>query len=158
MGWTWLGSSPGQSFRRLPRFEFTPPGNGLCAARLTSNAAGRDIEEAMAYTIANLQEVRDALPHSRLAITEAGWATLASEFGARASEEKQKRYYHDLYAWTGKMNITTFFFEAFDEDWKGNPTNPFGAEKHWGLFTTDRKPKPGMRDLYPKPALAKPVQ
>ena len=39
------------------------------------------------------------------------------------------------------MQITTFFFEAFDEDWKGNPDDPLGAEKHWGLFTSDRKPK-----------------
>ena len=102
---------------------------------------GKDIHEAMSYSIANMQAVRKALPQSRLVITEAGWATVASEFGPRASEEKQKRYYHDLFAWTDKMNITTFFFEAFDEDWKGNPSDPLGAEKHWGLFTVDRKPK-----------------
>lgn len=110
---------------------------------------GKDIEEAMAYTIANLQEVRNALPRSRLAITEAGWATVASEFGTRASEEKQRRYFHDLYEWTSKMNITTFFFEAFDEDWKGSPQDPLGAEKHWGLFTVDRQAKLVMQALYP---------
>ena len=43
------------------------------------------------------------------------------------------------------MNITTFFFEAFDEDWKGETSNPLGAEKHWGLFTVDRKPKQVMQ-------------
>jgi exo-beta-1,3-glucanase (GH17 family) len=43
--------------------------------------------------------------------------------------------------WSKEMNITNFFFEAFDEDWKGNPDNPLGAEKHWGLYTVDRKPK-----------------
>jgi exo-beta-1,3-glucanase (GH17 family) len=47
-------------------------------------------------------------------------------------------------------NITTFFFEAFDEDWKGNPNNPLGAEKHWGIFTVDRKPKLVMQELYPE--------
>ena len=109
----------------------------------------KDIDEAMAFTIANLQAVRNALPSSRLVITEAGWATVAREFGSRADEEKQKRYYHDLYAWAGKMNITTFFFEAFDEDWKGEPNDPLGAEKHWGLFTVDRKAKSVMHDLYP---------
>ncbi len=106
---------------------------------------GKDIGEAMPFTIANLQAVRNALPHSRLVITEAGWATMASEFGPRADEEKQKRYYRDLFAWAGQMNITTFFFEAFDEDWKGDPNNPLGAEKHWGLFTVDREPKQVMR-------------
>jgi exo-beta-1,3-glucanase (GH17 family) len=110
---------------------------------------GKDIDQAMAFTIANLQAVRNALPHSRMVITEAGWATVAREFGPRASEEKQKRYYRDLYAWTDKMNITTFFFEAFDEDWKGEPNDPLGAEKHWGLFTVDRKAKLVMAGLYP---------
>ena len=109
----------------------------------------KDIDEAMTYTIANLQAVRNALPKSRIVITEAGWATVAKEFGARASEEKQEKYYHDLFAWTGKMHITTFFFEAFDEDWKGDTGDPLGAEKHWGLFTVDRKAKLAMQRLYP---------
>jgi exo-beta-1,3-glucanase (GH17 family) len=117
---------------------------------------GKDIDQAMAHTIANIQAVRNALPHSRMVITEAGWATVAREFGPRADEAKQKRYYHDLYAWAGKMNITAFFFEAFDEDWKGEPNDLLGAEKHWGLFTVDRKAKLAMYDLYPdlKPAKA----
>jgi exo-beta-1,3-glucanase (GH17 family) len=38
-----------------------------------------------------------------------------------------------------------FFFEAFDEPWKGDPGNPRGAEKHWGLFKVDRTPKQVMR-------------
>lgn len=109
---------------------------------------GKDIEEAMSYTIENVQKVRNALPDSKLVITEAGWATVASEFGARASEEKQEQYYKDLFAWSAEMNITTFFFEAFDEDWKGETANPLGAEKHWGLFTVDRKPKKVMQNLF----------
>lgn len=108
----------------------------------------KDIDEAMSFTIANLQAVRNALPKARLVITEAGWATTAREFGQRADEPRQKRYYHELYEWAGRMNITTFFFEAFDEDWKGDD-NPLGAEKHWGLFTVDRKPKLVMQQLYP---------
>ena len=106
---------------------------------------GRDIDQAMPFTIANLQAVRDALPDSRLVITEAGWATVAKEFGKRADETRQKKYYQDIYAWAGQMNITTFFFEAFDEDWKGD-NNPLGAEKHWGLYTVNRKPKLVMQD------------
>lgn len=102
---------------------------------------GKDIEEGISYGVANMERVRKALPESQLVITEAGWATVASEFGPRADEEKQARYYKELFSWAEKMNITTFFFEAFDEDWKGDPNNPQGAEKHWGVFTIDRKPK-----------------
>jgi exo-beta-1,3-glucanase (GH17 family) len=110
---------------------------------------GRGIDEAMPFTIENIQEVADSLSYPRIVIAEAGWATIASEFGDKASEENQKQYYNELMAWAQKMNITTFFFEAFDEDWKGNPENPLGAEKHWGLFTVDRKAKLVMYNQYP---------
>ena len=42
--------------------------------------------------------------------------------------------------WTEKENILTFYFEAFDENWKGSP-EPWEPEKHWGLFRSDRSPK-----------------
>lgn len=102
---------------------------------------GKDIDEGITYSIANVQKVRNALPDARIVISEAGWATVASEFGERASEEKQKQYYDWIMQWSEKMNITTFFFEAFDEDWKGDTNNPMGAEKHWGLYNVDRTPK-----------------
>ena len=105
----------------------------------------KTIDEAMPYTIENLQRVRDALPGKPIAILEAGWATTAVEFGDRASEAAQTRYYRELEAWATEMNMTVFFFEAFDEPWKGNPNNPLGAEKHWGLFFVDRTPKAVMQ-------------
>lgn len=106
---------------------------------------GKNINEAMSYTIQNYNDVRKKLPNARIAITEAGWATIATEFGNRASEQKQEQYFHELFKWSEENNITTFWFEAFDEDWKGNPDNMNGAEKHWGLYTVDRKPKKVMQ-------------
>ncbi len=102
---------------------------------------GKDIDEGMSYTLENVEEVMTALPGKQIVIAEAGWASIASEFGPRASQEKQKQYVSDLMEWSKQNNITTFIFEAFDEDWKGNPDNPLGAEKHWGLYTVDREPK-----------------
>ena len=89
--------------------------------------------------------MRNALPSARIVISEAGWASAASEFGERASEEKQLQYFNEFMQWSKEMNITTMFFEAFDEDWKGNSDNPLGAEKHWGLYTVDRQPKLVMK-------------
>lgn len=111
---------------------------------------GQDIETGLSYSIDNIQEVRDSLHEARIVITEAGWATTASEFGERASEEKQERYYNEIMNWADEMNYTLFFFEAFDEPWKGDPSNPIGAEKHWGLFKVDRTPKKVMQKLYPE--------
>jgi exo-beta-1,3-glucanase (GH17 family) len=106
---------------------------------------GKDINEGMSYTLENFEEVRKTIPQARMAITEAGWATTAVEFGERASEDKQEQYYHELMNWAQENNITTFWFEAFDEDWKGEPGKMDGAEKHWGLYTVDRKPKKVMQ-------------
>lgn len=111
---------------------------------------GRDIDEGLSHSIENILAVDSVYPNKKIVITEAGWATIASEFGERASEEKQLRYYNEIMDWSKANNVTTFFFEAFDEDWKGNPDNPMGAEKHWGIFTVDRKPKKVMSELYPE--------
>ncbi len=39
-----------------------------------------------------------------------------------------------------RERITSTWFEAFDERWKGGP-HPDEVEKHWGLFRSDRTPK-----------------
>lgn len=102
---------------------------------------GKTIDEALPYTIENIEGVHAALPGKPLAILEAGWATTAVEFGDRASEAAQARYFREINEWATETNTTVFFFEAFDEPWKGDPGKPDGAEKHWGLFSVDRIPK-----------------
>jgi len=101
----------------------------------------KTIDEALAYTIENMERVHAALPGKPMAILEAGWASVAIEFGDRANEANQERYFRELNDWATTAKITVFFFEAFDEPWKGDPANPDGAEKHWGLFNVDRTPK-----------------
>jgi len=101
----------------------------------------KGIDEALSYTIENMQGVHEAHPGKPIAILEAGWATVAIEFGDRANEVDQARYYRELHDWATETNTTVFFFEAFDEPWKGNPNAPLGAEKHWGIFNVDRTPK-----------------
>jgi exo-beta-1,3-glucanase (GH17 family) len=102
---------------------------------------GKGIDEALSYTIENTQGVHEAHSGKPVAILEAGWATVAIEFGDRANETDQARYFRELQGWATKTYTTVFFFEAFDEPWKGNPDVPLGAEKHWGVFNVDRTPK-----------------
>ena len=102
---------------------------------------GRSIDEGLAYTKENVHGVADALPGKPIAILEAGWATTAAQFGERAGEREQARYYRELDAWARETGMTIFFFAAFDEPWKGDPDAPLDAEKHWGLFKVDRSAK-----------------
>jgi exo-beta-1,3-glucanase (GH17 family) len=101
----------------------------------------KSIDEGLLFTIENIEDVHAALPDKPIAILEAGWATTAVEFPDQANEANQLRYYNELEAWAKSANVTVFFFEAFDEPWKGDPNNADGAEKHWGLFKVDRTPK-----------------
>ena len=89
---------------------------------------GEGIENAMKFTAEGIQNVINALPGTQIAILEAGWATVANEFGNRASEENQKLYYNEFKRWSKANNITVFF-EAFDEPWKGNENTPNAVEK-----------------------------
>jgi len=107
----------------------------------------KTIDEGLPYTIENIDRVSAALAGKPIAILEAGWASVAEEFGERASEANQARYYRELEEWADGNNMTVFFFEAFDEPWKGDPKKPLGAEKHWGMFKVDRTPKQVMKAM-----------
>lgn len=107
----------------------------------------KKIHESLEFTKGNYDAVANLYPDKPVVITEAGWATSSNGRGIdseNVSEENQKVYYEDLMDWTEKDNILTFFFEAFDESWKGSP-EPLEPEKHWGLFYIDRTPKKAMR-------------
>jgi exo-beta-1,3-glucanase (GH17 family) len=112
----------------------------------------KQIHEALAYTKENVASVARLYPDKPLVITEAGWATNSNGRGIQpehSSQELQAIYYDDLMHWTREAGILCFVFEAFDEPWKGSP-DPMEPEKHWGLFTTDRRPKLVMQDVYPE--------
>ncbi len=110
----------------------------------------KHIHEALDYTKDNLASVARLYPGKPIVITEAGWCTNSNGRGMRAEhavQELQAIYYQDLMDWTRAEGLLCFVFEAFDESWKGSP-DPMEPEKHWGLFTVDRKPKLVMQSLY----------
>jgi exo-beta-1,3-glucanase (GH17 family) len=112
----------------------------------------KHIHEALDYTKENLASVAQLYPGKPIVITEAGWATNSNGRGIQpehSSQELQEIYYGDLMDWTREAGILTFVFEAFDEPWKGSD-DPMEPEKHWGLFTVDRRPKLVMQALYPE--------
>jgi len=108
------------------------------------------VEAALSYTQANYCSVANHYSGKPVVITEAGWTTSSNGRGiepSNASQELQSIYYRQLTEWAREAGILTFVFEAFDEPWKGSP-DPLEPEKHWGLFTVDRRPKLVMQHLY----------
>ncbi len=109
------------------------------------------VEAALDYTKQNYYSVAHHYPDKPVIITEAGWTTSSNGRGIEpwnASQEFQAIYYHELMEWTTETGILTFVFEAFDEPWKGSP-DPLEPEKHWGLYTVDRRPKLAMLERNP---------
>jgi len=110
----------------------------------------KNIHEAMEYTKSNYFAVADTYPNKPVVITEAGWTTYSNGRGicpSNVSEDFQNIYYNDLVDWSEEDDILTFVFEAFDESWKGS-NEALEPEKHWGLFTVNRKPKKVMQELF----------
>lgn len=117
----------------------------------------KSIDESLDYTWANFYPVAEKYPDKPVVITEAGWTTRSNGQGidpAHVNETYQKIYFEKLMTWADREGILTFFFEAFDEPWKGSP-DPLEPEKHWGLFNTDRSPKLAMADSVRKPGYYK---
>jgi exo-beta-1,3-glucanase (GH17 family) len=112
----------------------------------------KNINEAMEYTKENYYSIANRYPHKPVIITEAGWATNSNGRGINpenVGEDFQLKYYKGLEKWSKREGVMTFVFEAFDEKWKGSH-EALEPEKHWGLFTTDRRPKKVMCSYYPE--------
>lgn len=83
--------------------------------------------------------------NKQIHIGETGWASQSNELygneGSKASDEyKSAQFYKLIKEWTNKENITCFYFEAFDENWKDS-TNPLGSENHFGLINLKNEAK-----------------
>ena len=84
-------------------------------------------------------------------IGETGWATYSDGFysdeGSRASDEyKEASYHNHLREWSKENNVSCFYFEAFDEQWK-DANNPKGSENHFGLINLKGEAKFALWDL-----------
>ncbi len=78
-------------------------------------------------------------------IGETGWATQSNEHygieGSKATDEyKSALYYRYITQWCNENNISCFYFEAFDEQWKDS-NNPLGSENHFGLINLQSQAK-----------------
>lgn len=80
--------------------------------------------------------------HLPITIGETGWKAFGPQ-ADRIHPVNQKMYLDRLAAWKdGPRQI--FWFEAFDEPWKGD-------DDGWGLFDVNRKARCAVRALYPQP-------
>ena len=89
-------------------------------------------------------------------IGETGWASTDSSLygqkGSQAADEyKARKFYDEIRTWTNQNQISCFYFEAFDEQWK-DAGNAAGSENHFGLIDLQGRAKYPLWDLVDKGA------
>ena len=100
------------------------------------------LKDALNATTIEYNQTVLKYPKKPVIFTEFGWTTSGGKQmdDTQTNETFQKEYLDQLAIWSEKNQVTMFIFEAFDEPWKGG-NNPDEPEKHWGIYTVDRKPK-----------------
>lgn len=112
--------------------------------------------QAVEKTIEYYERIKKALPPNTIIVLgEVGWPTwtavkydrpknqnIKQASTSAQAQVEQLEYFSKINTWAYENKITIFYFEAFDESWKGP-----GVDSSWGLFTIDREPKLAMRFL-----------
>jgi glucosylceramidase len=119
----------------------------------------RTLDESIPWIDSIYAQLLNIHPDKPIVITETGWATdydssdvgegaQGTQFRHAPNQDQQVVFYHAINDWAEKNRVMTYWFEIFDESWKGGGenTSPHHAEKNWGLFYEDRTPKLVMRD------------
>ena len=108
---------------------------------------GKQLEEALPWVREQLAIVQKVHPERTLVLGETGWATSVHDEGeqtelikGKPGAAEQKIFHDHVRDWGESTQRVVFFFEAFDENWKGGD-HPNEVEKHWGLFGADRSRK-----------------
>ena len=117
----------------------------------------KTLDVAMEWTKEIYNDIQSRHPDHEIAYCETGWPTSrvyddgSYEGGliGKAGEPEQEVFFTNYDLWVESDNIISFYFTSFDEQWKGgfDGDNPMDkAEKHWGLYFSDRTPKQALQD------------
>jgi exo-beta-1,3-glucanase (GH17 family) len=104
---------------------------------------GKFLPEAITSVENSFNEVQGLYPEKEIIITETGWPTASNHYQIPdylANEKNQKVFNTVIDSWAERKKVTCFFFEAFDETWKGSE-DINEPEKHWGFYNVYRQPK-----------------
>ncbi len=140
------------------KYWLTPPSRALAAEVdfITLHAHplwnGIELDAALPWLQGIVADVSALHPDRPVVLGETGWATARSDEGeqarlirGRTGEGEQAAFHRAVTGWARREGLVLFWFEAFDENWKGGD-DPDEVEKHWGLYRSDRTPKEALAD------------
>ncbi|KAF7198222.1 putative family 17 glucosidase SCW4 [Pseudocercospora fuligena] len=93
---------------------------------------GKTADQAGDFVYDQAQRVKQACGGKKTVITESGWPHSGATNGAAVpSPENQKTAIASL---KSKFTNDLILFTAFDDTWKTNNANTYGAEQYWGFL------------------------
>jgi len=109
---------------------------------------GVSLENAIYHIHLRHQEVVAAANGKQVIVSETGWPSDGnSVYDAVPSPENAAFYFLNFVSWAKDLDVSYFYFEAFNEPWKANyDEGPQGA--HWGLWDNDKNLKSGMEKVF----------
>lgn len=108
---------------------------------------GMEIKEAVQSLNNQYGLLKKLAKNKQVVISETGWPSEGNTVGKAVPSVANEAYYFlNFISFAKATNTQYFYFEAFDENWKGNSLNP--QEKHWGLWNNLMKMKTGINDVF----------
>ena len=110
----------------------------------------QSIENAVAFVQEKYEQVSTQYADKVVVIGETGWPTAGTGREDHCgpmptpSPEQQSLFAADFLNWAEQEGVEFHYFGAFDEPWKCEGERP-EVECHWGIYDTDRVPKPAQR-------------
>ncbi len=117
----------------------------------------QQLEQGLKWAETTYEDIQSRYPDQNIAFCETGWATSKVRAGdsdeaklmiGKVGEDEQKVFFDQYNNWVNQNQLISFYFSSFDENWKGgfDGEDPMSkAEKHWGLYKSDRSPKKAIR-------------
>jgi exo-beta-1,3-glucanase (GH17 family) len=101
---------------------------------------GQPADQAIAFTMNKLAEVRAAYPDKQIVIGEVGWPSNGVDIGpAHASRVNQAGFLRGFFRTAQRQHLDYYVMEAFDQPWKTSFEGR--AAGYWGMFDLDRQAK-----------------
>jgi exo-beta-1,3-glucanase (GH17 family) len=116
----------------------------------SQHTGGIHADDAAEHVEEKWNEIKASFPNKTIMIGETGWPTQGeSNANAVPSEINQSIFLSEFLELAENNSIPYFYFEAFDEKWKGKHRV---SEANWGLYYSNGSLKPLLVNLIPPPA------
>lgn len=108
---------------------------------------GTSISNSVCSLEQEYQQLKQASGSKTVVVSETGWPSAGDAVGAAVpSVANANLFALQFLTWASANSVPSFYFEAFNEDWKIDDEGPQGA--NWGIWDQNAAIKPGMDDFF----------